>query len=1561
MKTTVIRNVLAILSVICLLLCVAPIASVSATEATETNVQLFIRPGRENTHAALYLSAAESAPSGSNHSTHRYFPLAGEGSITIDGAPAPEHYAVQKYGTDGNGGKWILYSNNINAEKLLEIGQTVTIKGKFSCSEDPSYVIEFAEVHFQRTGATSWAQVETAGGGSTTEEDGTYDFNGTDFGTTPLNTGLKTFAETISDTSSVPAGFTGSVMGASKGSNNHVTVAVDFPLPLDPTKVKSVKVRMYAQPLSSGSDTSVVRVYVGATDNSNITEKSYTAAGGVYGEWSEVDITAGVTDARAQGDDGYVDRFTVVFRDKGSETTRMVYFDSIIIESEGSPFVGGGGDEETPDQPPVSESGIKLTIRAGRTTSEHLYLTASDSAACTADYTTHFLPVDGKGAVYLDGAPLSGAYLIKYGAGKWIFRMPMDGVNRTMGAGETLTFKGQFESTLDGAVVDFAEVSFRLVGKSDASYTWSEVSSAEHVKITLSDIGIENGDYNHVLTSANVNSLAGKELLFNVSHTYDSTAADGEGGRFYIGGTAATPRSGVQMLIRKDNTLNIYAPDGSTRVMKTDLATLGINSGDQMKWSVSLHYIDSDGDGAKDDAVVRLMINGAMIGESELVFPNTSLGNTVAFYENTGNTLSLASVDLIHHVSLKDFGLSSGEYGATSTATGISDISLRGTVFEVDMTRYADTENDPENLVFFDYGTTKKGQWDGFRVAVRSTDGVVMVHNLLNGTSTYGHGLSSASLTSLGAAMGTKFRLSLYLEMVDKDSDGFKDDALLTVKVNGNEIGAGQNYILDANFIGNGVLIYGTKGDSATLEQVDYVDPNKVMNPFTFGLSEKEVSGINANGDLELFLKPNIGILGNPNEAVYGGLTVTVGDTTLTDLTMLKTDFGSFKLVIPAENLSTGSFPVRIAAGELVRSDEGNVMTLRNDSTFYVNAYGVGADTYIVCAGEQVAIVYDAATSNGGDIRGVYMKATDEMPVDGSWGTYIYPADETESGMFINGTRMAIPVKKFGNTNYYLCLVDYGYVPKAGDVVVLSGTYVLGNTFVEFATVAVQWDGSRWSSVDLSGAATLPPMTADVTGGPLVLDNVVSINGAAVNAASSALGTVGDNTVVYRYGTLEISQQVSLYRAGDVDTDGEYTVADAVRMLVNNANDSEASRLAMQSGDLASIRSRILGETIADKRLPTSTIGQTNADKFITSVTSTNGGTTVFGMADTANGYVSAGDFDAFGFDYVIDLNADRDFKILQLSDTQIIDSAQQRDPDRLGASGTEFWAPEKMDERVLAQVRYLIQTNKPDLVILTGDLVYGEFDDAGTSLRTLIACLEEQKVLWAPVYGNHDNESAQGVVWQSTLLENTDYCLFKRRHEIDGNGNYSIGIAQNGELQRTIYMMDSNGCGATSDPEVTKRLGMSNNQIAWYRALALNANTVSGKTIPSFIVCHIPPAEYHEAAQAACYQGATDSSSVTYTIGVDNVAQTGDFGTKGEQFKSIWTMKGLHDIMLEVGTDGMFVGHSHMNNTSVYYGGVRWTYALKTGQYDRYPTHQGGLTIELDGGEFALKQVFAN
>ena len=1530
-----------------------------------------------------------------------------------------------------------------------------------------------------------------------------YDFNGTDFGTTCLNSGLATFAEILADTSAVPAGFSGSVMGASKGSNSHVTVAVDFPLPLDPSKITSVKVRMYAAPLTSGSesDGSNLRVYVGATDGSNVTTPTYTAAGGVYGEWSEIDITAGVTNSNALDTDGYVDRFAVVFRDRGNESTRMVYYDSIIIESEGSPFVGGdsgeGGTEATEsgvelfirpgrengygalylsaaDSAPsgsshsthryyplagegsitidgvaapadyclnkygtdgnggkwifysgktdatllmeidqtvtisgkfacsedpsyviefaevhfkrtgttsyaqvetagggegggeggeggeVAEGDVKLTIRSGRYTSDHLYLSAADGAASTTDYTTQFHAVSGQGGIYLNGALLTDAYLIKYGEsgglGKWILRMPLDGVSRAVGAGETFTIRGQFQSSYDNTILDFTEASFRCVAKSGNSYTWSEVSGAEHTCVTLSDLGIEAGDYCHVLTSANAAPLAGKEILFRVAHTFDNTANTAEGGRFYLGGTAATPRSGFQLLFRGDNTLNVYAPDGTTRLIKTALSDLGLVQGDVMQVSASLHYIDADADGSLDDAALRLYINGTAITDDALVVNDTALGDYVAFYENTGHTLSLTNMVTQTHLSLNDFGLSSGEYGNMSTSTKGSDVTLRGNLFEIDVTRHPGTVEDVENFVFIDYAARKSGDWEGFRVAHRA-DNVLLVHNLMPGTATYGFNLFDVNMTSLGVALDQTYRLGLQLDYIDKDLDGEKDDAVLSVYINGTQVDGGKAYILNAPTLGNALLIYGNDGDSATFEQVDFIDPNEVLNPFVFELSEMETSGINADGDLELFLKPTIGILGNPNEAVYATPAMTIGGAAVTGLTMLKTDFGSFKLVIPAAKLPEGNFTVAFAAGEILRSDAGNTMTLRADQTLYVNKYGVSLSSYVICAGENVTLTYNSGiAASAVDNRGIYVLTTDSMPVDTSWGTYIYPADDGVSGAYVNGSLHRIALKKYGQGTYYVCLIDYGYTAAVGDIVMVYGRYVLDNQYVEFAPVMMQWNGTAWVTLALNEAATMPPMTVDTSDIPLVLGNVDSVNGQPMSGTVT-LSKSGTHTVVYRFGTATMTQQVTLYRPNDVDEDSRFTVIDAVQLKRGVAlNGTAGSAQALASGDLVALRNLILGETKADDRLPTGTIGETGSGTYITSVDKTANGTTVFSMADTDNAYVSSGDFDAYGYDYVIDLNVDRDIKILQLSDPQIIDSSQQRDPDRLGTTGTAEYAPDRMEEMLFGQMREVIARTQPDLILITGDLVYGEFDDAGTSFEILIDFMEEQKVLWAPVYGNHCNESAKGVAWQSQKLAEAEYCVFNRRNEIGGNGNYSIGIAKNGELQRTVYMLDSNACYGSSDPEVLHRVGMNATQIAWYRAMALQTNQVAGKTIPSLMAWHIPTTEYIDGAKAACYQ--KDSDEPTYTIGVDNIAQPGDFGYHGEIFKSAWDAGDLHKYMLEVGTDGVFNGHSHRNSVSIGYGGVRWTFALKIGLYDREGPTQGGTLVTVHEDGFTVEHV---
>lgn len=75
-------------------------------------------------------------------------------------------------------------------------------------------------------------------------------------------------------------------------------------------------------------------------------------------------------------------------------------------------------------------------------------------------------------------------------------------------------------------------------------------------------------------------------------------------------------------------------------------------------------------------------------------------------------------------------------------------------------------------------------------------------------------------------------------------------------------------------------------------------------------------------------------------------------------------------------------------------------------------------------------------------------------------------------------------------------------------------------------------------------------------------------------------------------------------------------------------------------------------------------------------------------------------------------------------------------------------------------------------MIIITGDLVYGEFDDKGTCLLELIKFMESFDIPWAPVFGNHDNESQKGADWQCEQLEKAGNCLFRQR-TLTGNSNY--------------------------------------------------------------------------------------------------------------------------------------------------------------------------------------------
>lgn len=322
--------------------------------------------------------------------------------------------------------------------------------------------------------------------------------------------------------------------------------------------------------------------------------------------------------------------------------------------------------------------------------------------------------------------------------------------------------------------------------------------------------------------------------------------------------------------------------------------------------------------------------------------------------------------------------------------------------------------------------------------------------------------------------------------------------------------------------------------------------------------------------------------------------------------------------------------------------------------------------------------------------------------------------------------------------------------------------------------------------------------------------------------------------------------------------------------------------------------------------------------------------------------------------DFTLNINHDGDINILQITDMQLIDANQRRSPDRIDGWKLTEWVPEKNDKNIYSHIKYLVEQSHPDLILVTGDIIYGEFDDKGSSFAEFIEFMDSLRIPWAPVFGNHDNESRIGVDKQCEMLENSEYALFKRGN-IYGNGNYTIGIYRNGILCRGIFMVDSNGC----DMNNIKR-EIHSEQLAWIKETAQNVHAENAD-IPFFLCCHIPTQDFLDAYYAAGYQTEKDEgwweNFHSFEIGKDVPAKNDDFGKKAEGFFPIPQV--LLPILKECNIDGFFVGHCHVINTSVMYEGIRFTFGLKTGYYDYYAEDSlGGTLIRLDDKSFSVKHI---
>ncbi len=332
-------------------------------------------------------------------------------------------------------------------------------------------------------------------------------------------------------------------------------------------------------------------------------------------------------------------------------------------------------------------------------------------------------------------------------------------------------------------------------------------------------------------------------------------------------------------------------------------------------------------------------------------------------------------------------------------------------------------------------------------------------------------------------------------------------------------------------------------------------------------------------------------------------------------------------------------------------------------------------------------------------------------------------------------------------------------------------------------------------------------------------------------------------------------------------------------------------------------------------------------------------------------------------FDFQIELKKDIPFKILQLTDIQTVDITATRNATRDRQIKGAYFKDgiTDMETRAYRDIRAVVEKSNPDLIILTGDNVYGEFDDNGKMLSELTELMDSFKIPWAPVFVNHDNESEIGVAAQIKQFTASRYCLFAPGN-VTGNSNYSIALSLDGKIKWILLCLDTNGCHPVGNPgapeegirETNKDINMITQKADIYPDQTRWACEILEKAdVPSFAFFHIPIHAFADACR----------EKYGYRKGVPmNADAPGDCGRVIENFSDELDRENIFfDAMRERGMKGMFVGHQHNNFAVIEWKGVKLVWGVKTGKCTYYVSGQtGGCEISVNPcGEFEINPIF--
>ena len=267
--------------------------------------------------------------------------------------------------------------------------------------------------------------------------------------------------------------------------------------------------------------------------------------------------------------------------------------------------------------------------------------------------------------------------------------------------------------------------------------------------------------------------------------------------------------------------------------------------------------------------------------------------------------------------------------------------------------------------------------------------------------------------------------------------------------------------------------------------------------------------------------------------------------------------------------------------------------------------------------------------------------------------------------------------------------------------------------------------------------------------------------------------------------------------------------------------------------------------------------------------------------------------------------------------------------------------------EQSFAAVRKLLQTERPDLVVLGGDNCDEGIEtpaELKVYLDVMTAPMEELGISWIFLFGNHDHDLPFDDAEKAALYESYPHCVSAREKGLSGTTNFCLPILRR-DSDRVGYVVWGLDSGNRPRPEMTRYAWPNGwdcahfDQLRWYYGTSEKLEAENGGKVPGILLEHIPLYEHQ--------------------VPIDNPEFCGTVGCTSEHLALSYLNNGLLSCMVDRGDIRAFCcGHNHDNNFEADWCGIRLCYAGSAGYYAYGDNRNRGarLFILSEDGSFTTR-----